>query len=276
MNPRNAFQNLFRTRRALVGMLHVEALPGTPRAHLNVDEIVRRVVEEARQLRDAGFDGLLIENMHDRPYLAGTVGPEVTAAMTVVGAKVREAVDLPLGVQILAGANREALAVALACGAQFVRVEGFVFGHVGDEGWHEAQAGELLRYRRQIGADHIQIFADIKKKHASHALTGDVDLEETARAAEFFLADGLIVTGAATGEPASAEDVQGVAGATSLPTLVGSGITAENLGAFDAADALIVGSSIKVGGHWAGAVDVQRAEALVAANRQHPTPEPAT
>src|SRR6185295_9518480 len=113
---------------------------------------------------------------------------------------VRRAVKLPLGVQVLAGANREALAVALCCGAAFVRVEGYVFAHVADEGLIDASAGELLRYRRAIGAEHIKVFADIKKKHASHALTADVSLAETGRAAEFFLADGVIVTGSATGE----------------------------------------------------------------------------
>ena len=102
----------------------------------------------------------------------------MVAAMASVGSEIRRAVPLPLGVQVLAGANREALAVAHACGASFVRVEGFVFAHVADEGLIESGAGDLLRYRRKIGADGIRVFADIKKKHSSHALTSDVDLEE--------------------------------------------------------------------------------------------------
>ena len=86
--------------------------------------------------------------MHDRPYLKGSVGPEIVAAMAVIGAEVRRAVPLPLGVQVLAGANLSAVAVAHACGASFVRVEGFVFAHVADEGVIESSAGALLRYRR--------------------------------------------------------------------------------------------------------------------------------
>src|SRR5437879_11621759 len=107
-----------------------------------------------------------------------------------------------MGVQVPAAANREALAVALACGADFVRGEGFVFAHVADEGLIESSAGDLLRYRRAIGAGEVRVFADIKKKHAAHALTADVDLVETAHAAEFFLADAVIVTGPSTGRPA--------------------------------------------------------------------------
>jgi uncharacterized protein len=87
---------------------------------------------------------------------------------------VRRAASLPMGFQILVGANLAAMAVAHACGASFVRVEGFVFAHVADEGLIESTAGELLRYRRAIGADPVRVFADIKKKHSAHAITADV------------------------------------------------------------------------------------------------------
>src|SRR6185436_20680227 len=128
---------------------------------------------------DAGFDALMIENMHDRPYVQGAHGPETVAIMTRVGLAVREAAPgLPLGVQILSGGNREALAVALAVGGGFIRCENFVFAHVADEGLLErAEAGPLLRYRKSIGAEHIKVLADIRKKHASHAITADVTVE---------------------------------------------------------------------------------------------------
>src|SRR4029077_9957745 len=185
-------------------------------------------VTEAELYRDAGFSAVMIENMHDRPYLKSAVGPEIVAAMSVIGREVRRAVSLPLGVQVLAGANREAIAVAHACGAAFVRVEGFVFAHVADEGLIDAGAGELLRYRGAIGAEHVRVFADVKKKHSAHALTADVNLVETAKAAEFFLVDGVIVSGIATGQPADASEVQSVARAVGVPTLVGSGVNVNN------------------------------------------------
>ncbi len=185
--------------------------------------------------------------------------------MAVVGRAVRRESGLPLGVQVLAGANREALAVAHACGAAFVRVEGFVFAHVADEGLIESSAGELLRYRRAIGAEEVRVFADVKKKHSAHALTADVDLVETARAAELFLADGVVVTGAETGRAADPGEVAAVAAAVGVPTLVGSGVTPENLHRFVAADGLIVGSAAKRGGVWSGAVDADRCAALAEA-----------
>jgi len=137
-----------------------------------------------------------------------------------------------------------------------------VFAHVADEGLIESSAGELLRYRRTIGAGQVRVFADIKKKHSAHAITADVDLAETARAAEFFLADGVIVTGVSTGQPADPSDVRSVSQAVRLPTLVGSGITVENIRDYADADAFIVGSSVKQDGVWSGPLDEARVHSL--------------
>ncbi len=266
------FRDLFGAPRALLGMLHAGALPGTAHAREPLDAIIETAVAEARTYRDAGFTALLLENMHDRPYLNGAVGPEIVAAMTAIAREVRRAVPLPLGVQVLAAANREALAVALASGASFVRVEGFAFAHVADEGSIEACAGPLLRYRRAIGAAHVRVFADIKKKHAAHAITADVSLAETARAAEFFSADGVIVTGAATGDPCAPADVAAVRDGASLPVLVGSGITPANLAQYARAQGFIVGSSVKRGGRWSNPLDVDAARAVARAFHALNTP----
>jgi uncharacterized protein len=134
-------------------------------------------------------------------------------------------------------------------------VEGFVFAHVADEGVIESCAGELLRYRRTIGADRVLVFADIKKKHSAHAITGDVSLVETASAAELFLADGVIVTGPASGEEASPDDVRDTVRAVRLPVLVGSGVSVQNLARFADAHGFILGSSLKQGGIWSNPLD---------------------
>lgn len=254
--------------KAVIGMVHVGALPGVPRASLGIDELVRYAVQEVWTLAEGGCDAILVENMHDVPYLRGGVGPEIVAAMTAVCRAVNDATDLPCGVQVLAGANEAALAVALAAGFQFIRAEGFVFGHVADEGWMDACAGPLLRYRRRIGADHIAVWADVKKKHSAHAATADVSLAETVKAAAFCGADAVIVTGAATGCETSVSELAAARGATDLPVVVGSGVTAGNVRAMlENADAVIVGSSLKAGGVWHGPVELDRVKALVEAAR---------
>jgi len=273
MDANGILKSLFNVSRALIGVIHVEALPGTPASRRDVAAIAESAAAEARIYEAAGFHGLVIENTHDRPYLKGSVGPEIGAAMAVIGSEVRRAASLPLGIQVLAGANSSALAVAHACGASFVRVEGFVFAHVADEGVIESCAGELLRYRRAIGADKVRVFADIKKKHSAHAITADVDIVETARAAEFFQADGVIVSGVATGSAADAGEVRAVSQAVTIPTLVGSGITPENIHAYAAADGLIVGSSVKREGLWSNPLEESRVRAVVRAFAELPSPK---
>lgn len=261
----------------LVGMVHVQALPGTPGSpgggSDGLGRIARLAAQEAQIYADAGFDAIIVENMHDRPYvhagINGHHGPEIVSAMTRCVIAVQDAIGMtmPLGVQVLSGGNREAIAIALASydGTRFIRCENFVFSHVADEGLlAHAEAGVLLRYRKMIGADHVQVYCDIKKKHASHALTADLSLTECAEAAEFFGADGLIVTGTATGKPTSPGDVKEVRAASALPLLVGSGVTPDSAKELlDAgADALIVGSWVKRGGQWSNPVDPKRCREL--------------
>lgn len=238
-------------RPALIGMIHVGALPGAPRSRARVAELAQQAVAEAAVLAKGGVDAIALENMHDVPYLNRSVGPEIVAAMTAVCVAVREATDLPLGIQVLAGANREAIAVAHAADLQFVRCEGFAFAHVADEGlMADADAGPLLRFRRAIGAEKIAVIADIKKKHSAHAITSDVSLAEMAKAAVFMGADGVVVTGAATGEAASPEDLRSVTAAIDQAVFIGSGVTPDNAHEYASADGWIVGSYLKRDGCW--------------------------
>lgn len=254
----------------LIGMVHVGALPGTPMARQPIAALVQQAVTEAKQIQDSGFDAIIIENMHDAPYVHGEeLGPEIVAGMTVLAQAVRNAVTIPVGVQILSGGNRHAIAVAQATGCGFIRCENFVFAHVADEGLLErAEAGALLRYRKSIGAESVRVFCDIKKKHASHAITGDIDIAECAHAGEFFGADGFVVTGISTGKAAALDEVKAVRAATKLPVIVGSGVTPGNAEALsEHADALIVGSYIKHEGFWKNPVDPERARRIIDALR---------
>lgn len=260
---------MFGRKCAIIGVVHVHPLPGAA-GFGSMDELVEHALREARMYMNGDVDALLVENTHDVPYLKGRVEPETQAAVTVIAQAVKRECNLPLGVQILAGANLESLGVAVACQLDFIRVEGYVYAHVGDEGIHEATAAQLIRRRAALRADHIKIFADIKKKHSAHAITGDVSLSETAHDAEFCKVDGVIVSGIATGRPPHPDDVAAVKAAVSTASvLVGSGVTADNVQAFmPHADALIVGSSMKAGGYWGNDVDAERVRQFMKAARE--------
>jgi uncharacterized protein len=255
------YQDYLKKNKDLIGMIHVRALPGTPKNNLSVSKIIDIAVNEAKIYKKCGLKTVMIENMHDVPYTKIT-RPEIIAVMSIIGKKIKE-LGLYCGVQILAGGNQEALAVAKAGDLDFIRAEGYVFGHIGDEGYFDSCAGELLRYRKSIGADNVMIFTDIKKKHSSHKLTEDVDIVETAKAAQFFLTDGVIITGCSTGVEPSVEELFELKN-VKVRKLIGSGITYTNINKYyNLADVFIVGSYFKKNGNWENELDVNRIKKLI-------------
>jgi membrane complex biogenesis BtpA family protein len=255
---------MFNRQCSIIGAVHLIPLPGSPYYGGSIDEILRWALDDAMKYKENGVDAIILENMHDLPYLKGYVEPETVAAMTLVAHALKYETMLPTGVQLLAGANIEALAVATAADLNFIRVEGFVYAHVGDEGIHESSAAQLIRRRAALKSNNVKIFADIKKKHSAHAITDDVSLIETAHAAEFFLADGVVVSGARTGLPPAEQDVKAVKENVKCSVLVGSGANEINVEKFVSyCDAIIVGSSLKEDGIWKNHVDEKRVERFV-------------
>lgn len=249
---------LFGRRGALVGMLHLRPLPGAPRyrAEDGMSAVLEQALSEARMLEDAGFDGVIVENGWDIPFVKpGEVGPETVAALTVVTDRVNQAIDLPVGVNCLANAVEASIAVAAATGAAFVRANQWVNAYVANEGFIEGRAGLVTRYRHAVRADHVTVWADVQVKLGSHAITADRSLAEQARDAEWFDADALIVTGGRLADPPLTGDLLTVREATRLPVIAGSGVRPGNLAAIlSCADAVIVGSALKEGDVWHGAM----------------------
>ena len=93
---------------------------------------------------------------------------------------------------------------------------------------------------------------------SSHAVTADVSLADMSRAAEFFCSDGLVITGVATGDPVRVSELAEVTSSTTLPVVLGSGVTVTNMETFMDANVFIVGSHFKKGGQWWDRVEADR------------------
>jgi membrane complex biogenesis BtpA family protein len=252
----------------LIGMVHVAPLPGSPRWEGSMERVVAAAVADARALIEGGMDALLIENHGDAPFTPGRVEPATVAALAVVAREVRAAVPgATLGINVLKNDARAALAVACAVGARFIRVNVHAGAVVADQGLVQADAYHTLRERRLLGAD-VKIFADVGGKHATPL--APVDLEQHARDLRHRgLADGLVVSGPATGAATPVADIKRVRGAVpDVPILVGSGATPDTAAELlSIADGLIVGTALKRDGDVAGPVDPERVRRLVAAAR---------
>ncbi len=257
---------LFGIRKPLIGDIHLRPLPGAPRYRgETVTAIIDQAVADAEAYVKGGMNGLLVENHGDIPFLRpDEIGPEIIAVMATVAKAVVDSVGVPVGISLLANSSVGALAVAKASGARFIRVNQWVNAYVSNEGFIQGDSAKALRYRRQIGAEDVAIFADVHVKHGSHAIVGDRPVSQQAADVEFYDADVAIATGNRTGESVPESEISGIREGTRLPIIAGSGVSpanaAEILGALDGA---IIGSSLKVDGVWWNPVELERVRALV-------------
>lgn len=255
-------RELFGPGKVLIGVVHLLPLPGSPRWNGNLKSVLNRARVEAGILQDGGAHGIIVENFGDAPFRTGRVEPETVAAMTLTVEQVRNAVTLPVGINMLRNDAVSALAIALATGAEFIRVNVHYGVMATDEGIVEGEAYETTRRRRSLNAD-VSILADVLVKHAAPVGQSDIGLvaQETTRRA---LADGLIVSGPATGQATNSFDVSVVRRA--VPdgfVLVGSGISESNVWRIlEHADGAIVGTSLKREGNVANPVDPERVRRL--------------
>lgn len=262
---RNAILKLFQKPKATIGVVHCLPLPGAPRYDgMSMHEICDRALFDAEAYVEGGLDGLIVENHGDVPFVRPCgFGPETAAAMAVITDRVRRRFDVVVGVNILANAVVQALAVAKASNAHFVRVNQWANAYVSNEGMLNGEAGLAMRYRSNIGAKDVAIFADSHVKHGAHAITADRSIEELTRDLEFFDADVAIATGQRTGDAVDLKELEIIGNASSLPVVVGSGVTMENVGPIlQKAAGVIIGSSLKKEGVWWNAVDRERVKAF--------------
>jgi membrane complex biogenesis BtpA family protein len=262
----NAILKIFQKSKVAIGVVHCPPLPGAPRYDgASVATIYDHALRDAEAYVAGGIDGLIIENHGDIPFLKPeAIGPETAAALAVITDRVRRAVDVPLGVNVLANAALPALAVPKAGGASFIRVNQWANAYVANEGLIEGEAARALRYRAALRADDIAVFADSHVKHGAHAIVADRSVAELTRDLEFFDADVVIATGQRTGDPASLDELEAIGDATTLPVLVGSGVTLDNVAAiFERSAGVIIGSSLKQGGVWWEPVEQGRVAAFM-------------
>ncbi|MFC7213138.1 BtpA/SgcQ family protein [Saliphagus sp. GCM10025334] len=269
-------RDAFGTDRPILGMIHLPALPGSPGYEGSREAIRTRALEDAAMLEAGGVDGIVVENFGDSPFYPDEVPNHIVAEMSALATTITSAVDVPVGVNVLRNDAEAALSVAAAAGASFVRVNVHVGAATTDQGIVEGRAHETLRLRDRLEAD-VAILADVDVKHATPL--GEAGLAQTAlETAVRGRADGLIVSGAGTGQTTSLEDLERVVEAVStvdrevavpVPVFVGSGVTPESLDdAFAVgADGAIVGTALKEGGETTNPVSRERVEALVEAAR---------
>ena len=256
---------LFKTRRPIIGVVHLLPLPTSARWGGNLKAVIDRAEQEATALASGGVDGLIVENFFDAPFTKNQVDPAVVSAMTVIVQRIQNLVTLPVGLNVLRNDGKSAMAIASCVKAPFIRVNVLTGVMATDQGLIEGEAHQLLRYRRELGSD-VKILADVLVKHA-HPLSSPnltVAVQDTI---ERGLADGVILSGWATGSPPNLEDLKlAYDAAAGTPVFIGSGANWDNAGQLmQAADGVIVSTSLKRHGKTSQPIDPIRVSQFVEA-----------
>lgn len=256
--------NLFpSSKKVLIGMVHLLALPGAPLFSGDFSLVIKRAVEEAKILEEAGFSAVMVENFNDVPFAKDQVDEQTLQSFDEVLKQVRQAVKIPLGVNVLRNDAISALKLGHKNNCQFVRVNVLSGAMLTDQGIIEGKAYELLRLRKNLEST-VEIFADVLVKHA--IALGNADIVQVAKDTAYRgLADALIVTGCETGSEADLEDVKKVkASVPDLPLLIGSGVNAKNIVKYlNWADGAIIGTSLKVDNKATSVLSREKAQELV-------------
>ena len=259
---------IFKTASPIIGVVHLLPLPTSPRWGGSLKAVIDRAEQEATALASGGVDGVIVENFFDAPFPKDCVDPAIVSAMSLVVQRLTHLITLPIGINVLRNDARSAMAIASCVQAQFIRVNVLTGVMATDQGLIEGQAHQLLRYRRELGSD-VKILADVLVKHArplgSPNLTTAV--KETI---ERGLADGVILSGWATGSPPSLEDLElASAAANGTPVFIGSGADWENIPQLiQAANGVIVSSSLKRRGRIEQPIDPIRVSQFVESMRR--------
>ena len=236
---------VFKTSHPVIGVLHLLPLPTYPRWQGDLQAVIDRAEQEATALASGGVHGIIVENFFDAPFTKGSVDPAVVSAMGLVVQRLQTLVTVPIGLNVLRNDARSAMAIATCTGAAFIRVNVLTGVMATDQGLIEGCAHDLLRYRKELGSP-VKILADVLVKHARPLGSPNLitAVQETLHRG---MADGIILSGWATGHPPSLEDLElAKAAAGDRPVFIGSGADWENIGTLmKAADGVIVASSLK-------------------------------
>ncbi len=258
--------------RGILGVIHLPAMPGDPQARGSFDAVIEHALADADALAHGGVDGIIVENFGSVPFAKGDAGsplpPHQVATLTRAVLAIRGRFSGPVGVNCLRNDARAALGIAAATGATFIRVNVHVGAYVTDQGLIEGRAHQTLRDRARLGCDDVAILADVLVKHAT-PLAPVSAADATADTVLRGLADGVIVTGKATGTPVDPDLLREVGEASAgAPVYIGSGLTAgaaQRLAPL--CDGAIVGTAFKRDGQVRAPVDPDRVRALCDAVR---------
>jgi len=252
-------ERLFNVDKPVIAMVHLRPLPGSPHYNISdtMEDLVRVALKDAKALENGGVDGILVSNESDIPYLF-RVGPETVASMTYISSRIKEEVSIPVGIDVLWGDARAALAIAKVIGSRFIRT--LLSGvYASDLGLINTEGAKVMRYRKFIGAEDVKIFIYLNPEFASSLSPRPLSIiAKTLRWLR--MADAYCVSGPMPGMPPDIEEIKRIKNEVpDVPVIANTGMNKENVAKYlEYVDGVIVGTALKVGNITLNPVDEEK------------------
>ena len=251
-------EKLFKVRKPIIAMLHIQALPGDPL--YNYKTGMKEVTEKARHDLDAlqkgGVDGILFSNEFSLPYQR-KVSHVTSASMARVIGELMHSVRIPYGVDCISD-GYATVELAAAVEASFVRGT-FSGVYAGDGGLYDNNLSEVLRRKVYLNLNNLRMLYFLNPE-------SDVNLDtralaEIAKSVIFKASpDGLCISADAAGKEVEnrlISDVKKVSG--NVAVVCNTGCRSDNIvEKLTYADAACVGTTFKYDGNFHESVDSER------------------
>ncbi len=254
---------LFGTRKPIIAMCHLMALPGDP--DYDKSSGMGCVIEHARQdliaLQEGGADAVMFSNEFSLPYLTRVETVTVAAMARVIGELLRD-IRVPFGVNVLWDPVAS-LDLAAATGARFVR-EIFTGVYASDFGLWNTNCGDTVRHQHHIGAENVRLLFNIVPEAAKYL--ADRDIAAIAKSTVFNnRPDALCVSGLIAGAMTNTSTLKAVKEAVpETQVFANTGVCIENVEEqLSIADGAIVGTAFKQEGIFQNPVDPQRVQTFM-------------
>jgi len=254
----NWLKEIFGVSKPIIGMCHLEALPGDP--YYKSQEGMKYVIEWAKtdlqSLQNGGVDGIMFSNEFSLPYLTKVDTVTVASMARIIG-ELLPLIHIPFGVNVLWDPEAS-LDLAVATGAKFVR-EIFSGVYASDFGLWNLNCGKIVRHQHAINAENVKLLFNIVPEAAKYL--ADRDIVEIAKTTVFnHRPDALCVSGLTAGTQTDISTLRKVKNAVpDTIVFANTGVRLENVEEqLSIADGAIVGTTFKYDGIFENHVDEQR------------------
>lgn len=263
MSGKSWIEETFKTKKAVVGLVHMQPLPGDP--GYDKEGGIEKVIEMARQdviaLQEGGVDGLLFTNEFSLPYLS-QVKPETVAAMSYVMGALKDITKVPYGNDCI---NDELATIAMssATGACFTR--GVFHGTWStNAGLVQGNGAAARRLCKQLDIPDFKLVyylmpegsGDIAGRDAPTLLKGTYFLDKP---------DAIAIAGIVAGQKPKVEDIKSCREKYPDATLfAATGVNIDNVDQYlPYVDAMFIGTSFKKDGVFRNQIDQARVKAFM-------------